>query len=906
MKRFLTLLFTLSFGFGSLAQDIDYYGPKPFGEVLKRSFEKTWTPKAISATGNIKYMILLDAAKTKALTFSSDADISTLSMTPIANLNASGATYGSMLRTVFQMVDLNAPLNKSTSPLSGTYRLNSFIHSYFALNAKDNNAAILSDRGTYYVAASTNTNKGYLGITFSGTTSATIIKASSKYTYDTSTSSFIKVASWTDKYLKINGTSVEWTSVVAEASSFFLADPNDLIDLEIEVGSDFNPASISYQQNAWAAFPANINPTATGFSDVSQKVDAAYQAQLAATTAAATAASTMLDKIETTLTTAGEKLRYPKAFYLALRENMLSHTIASTDVYGATLGDRSNKYVYFTNATDDSGVPHPFLVIASFAASTRPNQLVDVNRPPGDGAGGQYESQTVTRTTKAAEYLIKVPLKNYGLVETLLGNDLSVLGNLGKDAGETSQTVYNYASLGSNGIAVDGVPIYPSMNNTLVHAPNAAEVTHSGIHVGQGLELHYHADGHSYSKNGINLYNLADYVGRNHPPLIGMAYDGVALFGRYEDSNSTMKGYSTALDQFGGHDHGDSFGYHYHAHTQVVSNLEKNGSTTTFNQRFLLVGAWKGKINTIPGFLQVKTNQLVNTSYGRYAGASYQAVTPVTPVPPVTPDPPTVPPVPGTDTQAPVLVLKNPYKLVIPASGTAVLAASSLDNGSTDNVAITSIAISKSTFTCANLGANTVTVTAKDAAGNTATATVTINVVDEIKPTLKVKSTYTIKLDVAGKATLKWEDIDDSSTDNCSIKERKLSKTDFTRADGGDNKVTYTITDASGNTSSIETTIRVDIVLSAPERANQGNSIKAYPNPANEYLYLEFAEGVSTSAIRGSSLVDASGRVLGEIRLEEGGNGQLGFSTQELKAGMYFLRLSTRDTLHLIKFTVIH
>jgi hypothetical protein len=250
--------------------------------------------------------------------------------------------------------------------------------------------------------------------------------------------------------------------------------------------------------------------------------------------------------------------------------------------------------------------------------------------------------------------------------------------------------------------------------------------------------------------------------------------------------------------------------------------------------------------------------------------------------------------------------LKNPYKLLIPASGTAVLEASSLDNGSTDNVAITSITLSKSTFTCANIGANTVTVTAKDAAGNTATATVTVNVVDETKPTLKVKSTYTIKLDAAGKATLKWEDIDEGSSDNCSIKTRSLSKTDFTRTNAGDNKVTYTVTDASGNISSIETTVRVDIVLSAPERANESNSIKAYPNPANEYLYLEFAEGISTSAIRGSSLVDASGRVLGEIQLEEGGNGQLGFSTQELKAGMYFLRLSTRDTLHLIKFTVIN
>jgi len=152
-----------------------------------------------------------------------------------------------------------------------------------------------------------------------------------------------------------------------------LADPNDLIDLEIEAGSDFNPGSTSYQPNAWAAFPESISPTSTGFSDLNKDLDETYHVQLDATTAAATAASSMLDAIETTLTNAGTELRYPKAFYLALRENMLSHTIASTDVYGATLGDRTNKYVYFTNATDDNGVPHPFLVTASFAASTRPN-----------------------------------------------------------------------------------------------------------------------------------------------------------------------------------------------------------------------------------------------------------------------------------------------------------------------------------------------------------------------------------------------------------------------------------------------------------------------------------------------------------------------------------------------------
>jgi hypothetical protein len=254
----------------------------------------------------------------------------------------------------------------------------------------------------------------------------------------------------------------------------------------------------------------------------------------------------------------------------------------------------------------------------------------------------------------------------------------------------------------------------------------------------------------------------------------------------------------------------------------------------------------------------------------------------------------------------PTLKTKSNYILKLDSEGKAALKWEDLDDGSSDNCSIKDKLLSKTSFTCADLGTSKITFTAKDAAGNASSAEVTVTVVDDIKPVAKVKTGYTIKLDVEGKATLKWEDIDDSSTDNCSIKERKLSKTDFTRTDGGDNKVTYTITDASGNTSSIETTVRVDIVLSAPERSNQGNSIKAYPNPVNDYLYLAFAEGISTSDIRESSLVDAAGRILGEIRLEEGGNGQLGFSTRDLKQGMYFLRLSTRDTLHLIKFTVIH
>ena len=254
----------------------------------------------------------------------------------------------------------------------------------------------------------------------------------------------------------------------------------------------------------------------------------------------------------------------------------------------------------------------------------------------------------------------------------------------------------------------------------------------------------------------------------------------------------------------------------------------------------------------------------------------------------------------------PNLKAKTSFTIKLDGEGKGSLKWEDLDEGSTDNCAIKDKLLSKSAFTCADLGDSKITVTAKDASGNTSTAEVTITVVDDIKPTLKTKSNYTIKLDVAGKATLKWEDIDEGSSDNCSIKERSLSKTEFTRIDGGDSKITYTITDAGGNISSTEVTVRVDIVLASPERSKEANFLRAYPNPVCDYLYLEFAAGVSASTIRSTSLVDASGKVVVEVSLEDGGNGLLGFSTQSLTPGMYFLRLSTRDTLHLIKFTVIH
>ncbi|MEI6060948.1 MAG: hypothetical protein WCR72_09580, partial [Bacteroidota bacterium] len=62
----------------------------------------------------------------------------------------------------------------------------------------------------------------------------------------------------------------------------------------------------------------------------------------------------------------------------------------------------------------------------------------------------------------------------------------------------------------------------------------------------------------------------------------------------------------------------------------------------------------------------------------------------------------------------PVAIVKN-ISITLNTLGMATITAADIDNGSTDNCAITSRAASKTTFACADLGANTVKLTVSDA-----------------------------------------------------------------------------------------------------------------------------------------------------------------------------------------------
>ena len=90
-----------------------------------------------------------------------------------------------------------------------------------------------------------------------------------------------------------------------------------------------------------------------------------------------------------------------------------------------------------------------------------------------------------------------------------------------------------------------------------------------------------------------------------------------------------------------------------------------------------------------------------------------------------------------SDTTAPVARGKN-ITLSLNPQGTVNFDASDIDGGSTDNCSIKTLIASKTSFTCSELGAHTVTLTVIDSCGNTSTATATVTVTDPNPPSISI------------------------------------------------------------------------------------------------------------------------------------------------------------------------
>ncbi|MDA8994471.1 Ig-like domain-containing protein, partial [Schleiferiaceae bacterium] len=87
------------------------------------------------------------------------------------------------------------------------------------------------------------------------------------------------------------------------------------------------------------------------------------------------------------------------------------------------------------------------------------------------------------------------------------------------------------------------------------------------------------------------------------------------------------------------------------------------------------------------------------------------------------------------------------------ALGSATITAAMINDGSTDNCAISSLSLDITSFDCDDLGPNTVVLNVTDNNGNSATGTATVTVEDKIDPTITAPAAVTVNVDAGACST---------------------------------------------------------------------------------------------------------------------------------------------------------
>jgi len=248
------------------------------------------------------------------------------------------------------------------------------------------------------------------------------------------------------------------------------------------------------------------------------------------------------------------------------------------------------------------------------------------------------------------------------------------------------------------------------------------------------------------------------------------------------------------------------------------------------------------------------------------------------------------------DNEDPVAVCQD-ITVLLDQSGQATISANYLDGGSTDNEGIVSFEIDIDTFSCNDIGENTVTLTIADAAGNTATCTAVVSVIDTINPVIVCPADQNVDWDPNGTYTLPDYVLTNevSATDNCT---ENLIITQNPSAGTvlgvGITIISFETTDDSGNT--ITCSFELDVIIDLGfnnNTLNQGLAI--YPNPSASLITInsknQLIENIKISDISGKQIIDLK-KVNAETK---------NIDISNLSKGIYFISVNNQVTKKLIK-----
>lgn len=250
---------------------------------------------------------------------------------------------------------------------------------------------------------------------------------------------------------------------------------------------------------------------------------------------------------------------------------------------------------------------------------------------------------------------------------------------------------------------------------------------------------------------------------------------------------------------------------------------------------------------------------------------------------------------PVADTTPPTAVCGT-ATIALDENGVAVLEASAINNGSTDNSGNINFLICQDTFDCSDVGTFSVTLEVYDDFGNFDTCTAMVTVVDTIAPQLTCPEDTVVTYQEGGMYTLPdyitngTFTVTDNCIDSLSTIQDPAAGTQLT---DGLYTIEFTTTDAEGNTYTCSFNLQVNEVLSVEEQ--EASAFILYPNPATNSVSIQSA----SQAIQEVVLYDMAGKLIYSEK-------DLDLSIKKLdisafSKGVYFITINNTLTKKIIK-----
>ncbi|NNC84430.1 MAG: T9SS type A sorting domain-containing protein [Bacteroidia bacterium] len=184
-----------------------------------------------------------------------------------------------------------------------------------------------------------------------------------------------------------------------------------------------------------------------------------------------------------------------------------------------------------------------------------------------------------------------------------------------------------------------------------------------------------------------------------------------------------------------------------------------------------------------------------------------------------------------------------------------------------------------------------------DEASNSINVTHTITVNDTVDPVCLAKD---ITIDLAGSsATITGSDIDNGSTDNCSISTLVATPNFFDATNIGDNTVTLTVTDVNGNSSNCDVTVTVEDSTLDSQDFDENNFVNIYPNPFSDKLNVKLPQTYLGTTIK-IEILDIRGRLIKTLNKEYTSSIVIK-EFGDFEDGSYFIKITNKSNKIIFK-----